>query len=333
MQISGTDGKTRRVLVTGGAGVIGSHLADAMMAKGCDVTVIDNLSTGKISNVEHNLGKPDFHFLNNTIMNEPLMEELVRKSSTIYHLAASVGVKYIVEDPLQGILTNVKGTEIVLDLAFKYWKRVVFASTSEVYGRSEKVPFTEDSERILGSTEVDRWSYSTAKAVDEHLCFAYAKKGLPVSIVRYFNAYGPRIDQRGYGSVVAKFISQALRNEPITIHGDGKQTRCFTYIDDTIGGTLLAGEKKEAVGNAFNIGNNRETSIEELARIIISLTGSKSEITYTPYKEAYGNGYEDTRRRIPDITKAEKRLGFSPMISLEEGLKKTIDWAKENFTH
>jgi len=323
----------KKALVTGGAGVIGSHLADKLLARGYDVTVIDNLTTGKVANIEENIGRPDFHFLNNTIMNEKLMEELIRDCTIVYHLAASVGVKYIVDDPLQGILTNVKGTEIVLDLAFKYWKRVLFASSSEIYGRSENVPFAEDSERILGATTVDRWSYSTAKAVDEHMCFAYAHKGLPVSIVRYFNAYGPRIDERGYGSVVAKFISQALRNEPITIHGDGKQTRCFTYIEDTIKGTILAGEKKESIGHVFNIGNNRESTIAEIAEMIVSLTGSTSKITYVPYEKAYGERYEDTRRRMPDISKAKQFLGFEPAVPLEEGLKRTIEWAKENYTH
>jgi UDP-glucose 4-epimerase len=322
-----------RVLITGGAGVIGSHLADALLARGNDVTVVDNLSTGSVAYIQHNLGRPDFHFLNNTIMNELLMEELIRNCSTVYHLAAAVGVKYIVEDPLRGILTNVKGTEIVLDLAFKYWRRVLFASSSEIYGRSENVPFREDSERILGATNVERWSYSTAKAVDEHMCFAYANKGLPVSVVRYFNAYGPRIDERGYGSVVAKFISQALRNMPIPIHGDGRQTRCFTFIDDTVQGTILAGEKKESIGQVFNIGNNRETTILELAEMIINLTGSKSEITLIPYEEAYGERHEDTRRRMPDITKARQALGFEPSVPLEEGLKRTIEWAKENYTH
>jgi len=264
-------------------------------------------------------------------MNEPLMDELIRGCSAVYHLAAAVGVKYICDDPLQGILTNVRGTEIVLDLAFKYWKRVIFASTSEIYGRSDKVPFKEDSERILGSTKVDRWSYSTSKALDEHLCFAYSAKGLPVSIVRYFNSYGPRIDERGYGSVVAKFISQALKNEPMTVHGDGKQTRCFTYIEDTIRGTLLAGSMKEALGEAFNIGNNRETTILELAEMIKELTGANSEIVKLPYEEFYGYRYEDTRRRIPDIDKAGRLLGFKPGVDLSEGLRKTIAWAGEHY--
>ncbi len=321
----------KRLLVTGGCGVIGSHLVDRMLENGCHVTVVDNLSTGKIENIEHNLRNPNFHFLNSTIMNETMMEELIKDCDAIYHLAAAVGVKYIVDDPLSGILTNVKGTEIVLELAYRYWKRVLFASTSEVYGKSEKVPFQEDTERILGSTKVDRWSYSTAKAVDEHLCFAYHSRGLPVSIVRYFNSYGPRIDERGYGSVVAKFISQALNNQDVTVHGDGTQTRCFTYIDDTVRGTLLTGEKDEAVGDVFNIGNNRETSVGELAQMIIRLTGSKSKIVNILYEEAYGDSYEDTRRRVPDINKAKQRLGFEAQTRLEEGLNKTIEWAKENY--
>ncbi len=322
----------KRVLVTGGAGVIGSHLTDALISRGCEVTIVDNLSTGRIENIEHLVGKPGFHFINSSIMETQLMDELIRNCDSVYHLAAAVGVKYIVDDPLQGILTNVKGTEIVLEIAYKYWKRVLFTSSSEVYGRSKKVPFKEDSERVLGSTEVDRWSYSTAKAVDEHVCFAYAKKGLPVSIVRYFNAYGPRIDQRGYGSVVAGFISQALRNADLTVHGDGGQTRCFTYIEDTVAGTLLAGEEPKAVGKVFNIGNDRETSIIELAEMIKEKTGSKSKIVKIPYEKAYGDSYEDTMRRVPDITKARTELGFSPAVPLEKGLEKTIEWAKENYT-
>ena len=325
------DGDMQNILITGGSGVIGSHLADALLERGYSVTVIDNLATGKIKNVEHNLDNPNFQIINDTIMNERMMEELVRRCSAVYHLAAAVGVKYICEDPLQGILTNVKGTEIVLDLAFKYWKRVVFASTSEIYGRSDRVPFEEDSERILGSTKVDRWSYSTAKALDEHLCFAYAEKGLHVAIVRYFNSYGPRIDERGYGSVVAQFIRQALRNEPITVHGDGGQSRCFTYIEDTVKGTILAGTRREASGEAFNIGNNHETTIRELAEMIKSLTGSKSEIVMVPYEKIFGERYEDTRRRIPSISKAKQKLGFAPGIDLSEGLKRTIEWAKENY--
>lgn len=319
-------------LVTGGCGVIGSHLVDALLARGDKVTVIDNLSTGKIHNVEHNIGNPRFRIINDTILNEELMDGLIRECSTVFHLAAAVGVKYICDDPLQGILINVRGTEIVFASAFKYWKQVVFASTSEIYGRSNHIPFKEDSERVLGPTYVERWSYSTAKAVDEHLAFAYARKGLPISVVRYFNAFGPRIDERGYGSVVAKFVSQALRGVPITIHGDGKQTRCFTYIDDTVRGTMLAAEKPGAVGQAFNIGNNIENTIEDLAITIKKLTGSSSEIKYISHKEYYGETYEDPRRRIPDIQKAEEILGFKPEVGLEEGLKHTIEWARSHYS-
>ncbi len=321
----------KNILITGGSGVIGSNLADALLAKGYGVTVIDNLVTGKIKNVEHNLSNPNFRIINDTIMNTRLMEKLITECHTVYHLAAIVGVKYICDDPLEGMTVNVKGTQIVLDLAFKYWKRVVFASTSEVYGKNPAVPFEEDADRVLGSTTVDRWSYSVSKALDEHFCVAYSRKGLPVSIVRYFNAYGPRIDSRGYGSVVAKFISQAMRNEPITIHGDGAQTRCFTYIDDTVAGTIAAGEKLEALGEAFNIGNNHETSILELAQLIVTLTGSKSKIINVKYEDVYGDFYEDTRRRVPSNEKAARLLGFRPQIQLTEGLKKTIDWAKENY--
>ena len=320
-----------KALITGGSGVIGSNLSDALLERGYEVTVVDNLLTGKIKNVEHNLENPRFHLINDTIMNEPLMEELIKKCSIVYHLAAAVGVQHIVNDPLQGILINVKGSEIVFGYAFKFWKRVVFASTSEIYGRSDKLPFKEDTERVLGPTNVDRWSYSTSKAVDEHLAFAYSSKGLPIAVVRYFNAFGPRIDESGYGSVVAKFISQALRNKPLTVHGDGKQSRCFTFIDDTVRGTIMAGEKKEAIGQAFNIGNNKETTVRELAEIIIKLTGSSSDIEYVEYKEAYGDSYEDTRRRIPDVTKARDVLGFEAKVDLETGLNNTIAWAREHY--
>ncbi|HXZ44182.1 MAG TPA: NAD-dependent epimerase/dehydratase family protein, partial [archaeon] len=233
-----------RVLVTGGAGYIGSHLADALIKRGDEVLVVDNLSTGKIENVRHLLGQPAFHFINDSILNEALLERFIPSMDLVFHLAAAVGVRTILGDPLAAINTNVRGTEVVLGLAFKYWKRLVLASTSEIYGKASHVPFQEDDDRVLGSTAVARWSYSMSKAIDEHFAFAYAAKGLPVSIVRYFNSYGPRLDERGYGSVVANFTRQALRGEPVTVHGDGKQTRCFTYIEDTLAGTILAGEAK-----------------------------------------------------------------------------------------
>jgi nucleoside-diphosphate-sugar epimerase len=322
-----------RVLVTGGAGYIGSHLVDALIKRGDEVLVIDNLSTGKIENVRHLLGHPAFQFINDSILNETLLERFVPGVDRIYHLAAAVGVHHILQDPLAAINTNVRGTEAILGLAFKYWKWIVIASTSEIYGKASRIPFGEDDDRVLGATAVPRWSYSTSKAVDEHFAFAYATKGLPVSIVRYFNSYGPRLDERGYGSVVANFARQALRGEPLTVHGDGQQTRCFTYITDTVVGTLLAGESPAAVGEAFNIGTPAETTILELARTIKRLTRSKSLVECVPYEVYYGEGFEDTRRRVPSVDKAKRLLGFMPRVSLESGLKHTIAWCRRHYMH
>lgn len=322
-----------RVLVTGGAGYIGSHLVDALLKRGDEVLVVDNLSTGKIENIRHLLGHPAFQFINDSILNEPLLERFVPAMDRIFHLAAAVGVRNVLQDPLAAINTNVRGTEVVLGLAFKYWKRLVLASTSEIYGKARHIPFREDDDRVLGTTGVARWSYSMSKAIDEHFAFAYAAKGLPVAIVRYFNSYGPRLDERGYGSVVANFIRQALRGEPITVHGDGKQTRCFTYIDDTVAGTLLAAEAPRAVGEAFNIGSTRETSVLDLAKTIQRLARSTSPIKIVPYASYYGEGFEDTRRRVPAVDKAKRLLGFVPKVDLEIGLKKTIAWCRTHFTH
>lgn len=320
-----------KVLVTGGAGYIGSHLVDRLIGRGDEVFVVDNLSTGKIQNIRHLLGSEGFHFINDSILNESLMERIVERVDLIYHLAAVVGVKYVVEDPLHGIYTNVKGTEIVLGLAYKYWKKVMVASSSEIYGRSKDLPFRENGDRILGPTDVSRWSYSMSKAIDEHFAFAYANKGLPISIVRYFNSYGPRLDERGYGSVVARFIQQALSGEPITIHGDGNQSRCFTYIDDTVEGTLLAAGVREAEGRVFNIAHDQETTILDLAQKVKERTHSPSEIQFVPYQSIYGELFEDTPRRVPSIEAARKVLGFKPKVALEEGLKRTIAWCRENY--
>ena len=322
-----------KVLVTGGAGYIGSHLVDALVKRGDEVLVVDNLSTGKIENIRHLLGQPAFHFINDSILNESLLERFVPSMDRIFHLAAAVGVRNVLEDPLAAINTNVRGTEVVLGLAFKYWKRLVLASTSEIYGKARHIPFREDDDRVLGTTGVARWSYSMSKAIDEHFAFAYAAKGLPVAIVRYFNSYGPRLDERGYGSVVANFIRQALRGEPMTVHGDGKQTRCFTYIEDAVAGTLLAGEVKEALGEAFNVGSTSETSILDLAKMVKRLARSKSPIEFLTYEAYYGEGFEDTRRRVPSVEKAKRLLGFTPRVDLETGLKKTIAWCREHYTH
>jgi UDP-glucose 4-epimerase len=315
-----------RVLVTGGAGYIGSHLVDRLMVDGHCVWVIDNLSTGKIANVAHHLGHERFTFVNEDILHRETMEWLVQRVDLIYHLAAVVGVRHVISKPLEGILTNVRGTERVLEMTYKYWRKVVIASSSEVYGKSERVPLAEEDDSILGPTAVGRWSYALAKAIDEHLAFIYHSRGLPTTIVRYFNSYGPRLDPRGYGSVVAKFIGQALRDEPLTVLDDGRQTRCFTYIDDTVRGTLLAAALPQAEGLAFNVGSNRETPILELANLVIQLTGSSAGIRHLSYEEAYGPGFEETRRRVPDVRRAAEVLGFEAQVSLEEGLSRTIDW-------
>jgi len=318
-----------RILVTGGAGFIGSNLVDALMEQGHEVTVVDNLSVGKASNIEHHLESDRFHFVNDSILNVSTLERLIRQADLIYHLAAVVGPKYVVEDPLGTIITNVRGTENVLELAFKYWVKIVITSSSEIYGKSTAVPLSEDDDRILGPTTVGRWSYSDAKAIDEYFALAYAKKGLPATVVRYFNAYGSRLDPRGYGSVIARFITQALRGEPLTVYDDGQQTRCFTYVADTIRGTILAATVKEAAGQVFNIGSNRETSINELAQLMRQLTDLASEIVHVPYEAAYGPAFEETRRRVPDVTRAREVLGFEAQTSLEEGLQRTLDWFRD----
>jgi UDP-glucose 4-epimerase len=322
--------QTMKVLITGGAGFIGSHLLDRLIEEGDEVYVIDDLSTGKAKNIEHHLGNKRFHFINDSILNEKTTERLISQVEIVYHLAALVGVKYVVEDPLRAILTNVRGTETVLNLAYKYGKKTILASSSEVYGKSTKVPLAEEDDRILGPTSVGRWSYSSSKAIDEYIAFAYAEMGLPIVILRYFNSYGPRLDPAGYGSVIARFITQALSGEPITVYGDGKQTRCFTYVEDTVRGTLLASTSKEAEGEVFNIGYDREITILELAEKIKKLTNSPSEIVLVPYDAVYGPNFEDPYRRVPDVSKAERILGFRARVSLEEGLHKTIEWFKEN---
>ena len=319
-----------RILVTGGAGYIGSNLVDALLSDGHAVIVVDNLSTGTIANIEHLLGNERFRFLNDTILNKELVDRLVADVDQVYHLAAVAGVKHIVSDPLQGIRTNIAGTEIVLNQAHRHWKRTVIASSSEVYGKNPRLPWSEEDDCVLGPTTVSRWSYALSKSIDEHCALAHARDGFPVSIVRYFNSYGPRIAPNGYGSVVARFISQALSRQPMTVHGNGDQSRCFTYIDDTVRGTILAGTVPEAVGQVFNVGANRETTITFLAELIRDMVGSDSEIVSQPYQLAYGDQFEDTHRRVPDVSRAVEVLGFRAETSLEVGLEATIDWFRRS---
>lgn len=320
-----------RILITGGAGFIGSHLADRLLNEGHQVLVLDNLSTGQIGNIRHLLDNPGFEFINDSILDKRTVDACVQQVDHVYHLAAVVGVKYVVEDPLGGIVTNVRGTELVLEAACRYWKSITLASSSEVYGKSEEAPLGEEADSILGATIVGRWSYAASKILDEHMGLAYARRGLPVSVVRYFNAYGPRLDPRGYGSVIGRFLGQALRHEPLTVYGDGQQTRCFTFVDDTIQGTILAGTTPEAAGQVFNIGANRETTVRDLAEMVLAVSGAASTIEYVPFERAYGPAFEETRRRVPAIDKAQTILNFRATFSLEDGLRQTWLWFKETF--
>lgn len=311
-------------LVTGGAGYIGSHLVDRLVRLGHEVTVLDDLSTGNAANLGSS--RADVRFVEGSILDERVVRRLVRPADTVFHLAAGVGVGHIVERPLDALVTNTRGAENVIEACVRHDKRLLLASTSEVYGKTGKMPMSEDDDRVLGSTTVARWGYSTAKAIDEHLALAHAQQGLRMSIVRYFNSFGPRLDPRGYGSVVANLLRQALAGEPLTVHGDGEQTRCFTYVDDTVEGTLRAALDGRAEGLVFNVGNNHETSINALAAEIIALTGSTSTVRHVDYAEHYGEGFEDTRRRVPDVRRAEEVLGFRATIGLREGLERTLEW-------
>lgn len=316
-----------RILLTGGAGYIGSHLVDRLCDEGHDVTVLDNLTTGRARNIKPRLA--EIRFINGSILDAALVDREVERADLVFHLAAAVGVRHIVEAPLESLLINTKGTEHVLASCFRYWRKVLVASTSEVYGHTAKIPMHEDDDRVLGPTTVHRWSYSTAKAIDEHLALAYHAHGLPVVIVRYFNSYGPRLDPRGYGSVVANFLRQALAGQPLTVHGDGGQSRCFTYVDDTVQGTLLAGLGDAADGKVVNLGNPRETTILQLAEMIRGHVGSTSPVQPTSYESYYGPGFADTRRRVPDISRARQLLGWEPTVALEEGLGRTYEWWKQ----
>ena len=317
-----------KILITGGAGFIGSHLAEALLARREEVFIIDDLSTGSIDNIIHLKDNPRFHYTIDTIKNQSVMAELVDRCDYIIHLAAAVGVKLIVESPVNTIETNIYGTEIVLQLANKKKKKVIIASTSEVYGKNDDVPFTEDADMVLGPTTKGRWSYACSKAIDEFLALAYYKeKKLPVVIARLFNTVGPRQTGR-YGMVVPTFVQQALLGHAITIYGDGTQTRSFTHVKDVVKALIGIAYHAEAVGQVFNIGNNKEISIEALAKRIREKTSSSSEIVYIPYDQAYEEGFEDMLRRVPDITKINRLIGFAPEAGIEEIIDSVIDYYK-----
>jgi len=316
-----------RVLITGGAGFIGSHLAEALLSRGDDVLILDDLSTGSSENIRHLKNIPKLNYWIDSVMNKALLAELVDESDLVVHLAAAVGVRLIVESPVRTIETNIKGTELVLEAARKKKKKVFIASTSEVYGKSTHFPFREDDELVLGATDKGRWSYAASKAVDEFLALAYWKeRKLPVVIGRFFNTIGPR--QTGqYGMVVPNFVRQALEGQPITVFGTGKQSRCFCYVGDTVAALLKLLDTPESVGQVFNIGSSEEISIEDLARLIKTKLNSSSPICYIPYDEAYEAGFEDMPRRVPSTNKIERYVGWQPSTSLDT----TIDLIAEYF--
>jgi UDP-glucose 4-epimerase len=313
-----------RILITGGAGFLGSHLSDAFIARGDEVFVLD---TGSIAKVRHLLDEPRFHYIHDTIFNLELLDGLTAKVDLIYHLAAVVGVEYYVADPYETLNVNVNGTQNVLKAAYKYNRKVVFSSTSEVYGRNPKVPWSEDDDRVLGATTIDRWCYSTSKAVGEHFCFAYHKLGLPVVVLRYFNVYGPRLDRIDVGRLFTIFMGQLLRGADLTVIGDGSQTRCFTFVSDAVAATVAAGLKNTADGQALNVGVDVETSVLEFAQLMVELyRGAKSKIRLVTQEEIYGKSYEDIPRRVPDNSKMRKLLGVEPKISLREGTRMAMEW-------
>ncbi len=314
-----------RSLITGGAGFIGSHLAEALLKRGEEVYALDNLSTGSMANIDALKSRPGFHYVLDSVRNAYVVAEMVDRCDVVYHLAAAVGVKLIVEDPVNTIETNVHGTETVLHHASKKGKKVLIASTSEVYGKSEQFPFREDQDVLLGPSSKSRWSYACSKLVDEFLALAYLRqKKLPVVIVRLFNTVGPRQTGR-YGMVIPTFVRQALRNEPITVYGDGRQSRSFTYVGDVVWALTRLAHTPEAVGQIFNVGSGQEITMNELAALIKKMTGSSSPIVHVPYAEAYEQGFEDTGRRVPDISRLAATIGYRPTLDLEGILKKVID--------
>jgi UDP-glucose 4-epimerase len=317
-----------KILITGGAGFIGSHLAEGHLRRGDEVYIIDDLSTGFMENIRRLKGLPKFHYHLDSVTNHHLVAELVDLCDAVYHLAAAVGVRLIVESPVKTIETNIRGTEVVLHHAAKKRKRVLITSTSEVYGKRDRVPFGEDDDLVMGATDKGRWSYACSKAIDEFLAIAYWKeKKVPTVIARLFNTVGPRQTGR-YGMVIPNFVRQALKGEDITVYGDGSQSRCFAHVSDVVGALIRLIESQNAVGEVYNIGNDREVTILELAERVKSLTGSDSKIVFVPYDQAYEEGFEDMRRRVPDLSKIHKLIDYQPAVDLDEILESVIDYQR-----
>ena len=317
-----------RALITGGAGFIGSHLSERLLSLGHDVTVIDDLSTGRLENLADARENPRFKLHNDSIFNRDLLTALIESNDIVFHLAAVVGVRNIVEHPVRTIEINVRGTERVLEVAAATRKRILITSTSEVYGKSAKLPFSEADDLVFGSTTNSRWSYACSKAIDEFLAIAYHRqRGLPVTILRLFNTVGPR--QTGqYGMVLPTFVKQALHGEPITVYGNGKQSRCFGHVDDVIEGMLRCIANERTAGEIFNLGSTEEVSITQLAQKVLDATGSRSRIEYIPYTKAYGPGFEDMYRRVPDISKAQEWFAYQPTHSLDEIIEDVVDYTR-----
>ena len=317
------------ILVTGGAGFIGSHLSETLIEQGHDVTVIDDFSTGRLENIKHLTGNPKFTLVKDTVLNDKIMHILIEKCQQIYHLAAAVGVKLIVEQPVHTISTNIAGTEVILDIANKFGRKILITSTSEVYGKNTSVPFSEDDDRLMGATIYSRWSYATSKAIDEFLGLAYhSQYGLPVVIARLFNTVGPRQIGR-YGMVIPRFVRQALSGEPITVYGDGTQQRCFSFVSDIVGAFIGLMNTDDSIGRVFNIGSTEEVSINGLAERIKQKTKSSSKIVKIPYEKAYEKGFDDMFRRIPDLSRIKKAIGYKPTLSLDQILDRVISYHKE----
>jgi len=317
-------------LITGGAGFIGSHLAEALLEAGETVYVVDDLSTGSIVNIDHLRDRDNFHYAIDTILNEQLLAEYVDRADVVHHLAAAVGVKLIVEDPVRTIETNIMGTEIVLKAAAKKKRRTLIASTSEVYGKSAAVPFGEEGDMMLGPTTRSRWSYAASKAIDEFLALAYhAQYGLPVTVLRFFNTVGPRQTGR-YGMVIPRFVAQAVAGEAITVYGDGKQSRCFCDVADIVRAVISLVKRAESYGQVYNVGSTNEISILELANKVKQRVNPGVEIKFVSYDDAYGPGFEDLRRRVPDVSKLQKLTGWKPKISIDETLDRVVAYIRKN---